>query len=291
MAEHPEFNEFVETIAALRDPVNGCPWDIKQTHASIAKNMIEEAYEAVTAIEEGDVDHLREELGDVLLQVVLQAQIAADAGEFTIDDVAHDVNEKIVRRHPHVFGASVAMAAAGLSEEEVAAAQTADQVLDLWDVIKGHERKLKDAARSEKLRAAGLDPDAPRGLLEDVPEGQPALMLAQAISRKAVSVGFEWDSTDDVWDQVQSEIDEFKAAEPGSEEAETEFGDILFSLVNVARREGFDAESALRRSCAKFRTRWAHMEAAAHAQGKRIDDFSTEELNDLWNDAKVSDAC
>lgn len=153
-ADHPEFNAFVETIASLRAP-GGCPWDIKQTHESIAKNMIEEAYESVAAIEEGDVDHMREELGDVLLEVVLQAQIAADAGEFTIDDVAHDVNAKIVRRHPHVFGTQAAFAAAGLQPEAV---QGADDVLAMWDQIKAHERKLKDAARAEKLRAAGLDP-------------------------------------------------------------------------------------------------------------------------------------
>lgn len=285
-ADHPEFNAFVETIAALRSPQGGCPWDMKQTHASIAKNMIEESYETVAAIEEGDADHMREELGDVLLQVVLQAQIAADAGEFTIDDVAHDVNEKIVRRHPHVFGAQAAMAAAGLTEAEVENARTADEVLDLWKVVKSHERKQKDAARTEKLRAAGLDPDAPRGLLEDVPRGEPALMRAQDISRKAVDVGFEWESTEDVWNQVKSEVDEFKAAPERSAEAEMEFGDVLFALVNVARREHIDAETALRRSCDKFSRRWEQMEAAAHAAGCRIEDYSTEQLNELWNAAK-----
>ena len=289
-ADHPEFNAFVETIATLRNPNGGCPWDLKQTHQSIAKNMIEEAYETVSAIEEGDADHMREELGDVLLEVVLQAQIAADAGEFTIDDVAHDVNEKIVRRHPHVFGAQAAMEAAGLSEEEVASAQTADEVVDLWDVIKGHERKLKDAARAEKLRAAGLDPNAPRGLLEDASREQPALMRAQEVSRKTVSVGFEWESTEDVWAKVEEEIAEFKAAEPRSAEAELEFGDILFALVNVARREHLDAETCLRRTCDKFQRRWEHMEAAAHASGKRIDDYDTQALNDLWNAAKKAES-
>ena len=301
-ADHPEFNAFVETIAALRRPEGGCPWDLKQTHASIAKNMIEEAYEAVGAIEENDIEHLREELGDVLLEVVLQAQIAADAGEFTIDDVAHDANEKIVRRHPHVFGAQAAMEAAGMTEQDLeearAAAEkkaraeggeglSADAVLDLWDVVKAHERKMKDAARAEKLRAAGADAPAPRGLLEDVPREQPALMRAQDTSRKAVSVGFEWDSTEDVWNQVESEIAEFKAAPPRSREAELEFGDVLFSLVNVARREHLDAESCLRLACDKFTRRWEHMEAAAHAQGKRIDDFDAAGLNELWQAAKA----
>lgn len=281
-ADHPEFNAFVETIASLRAP-GGCPWDIKQTHESIAKNMIEEAYESVAAIEEGDVDHMREELGDVLLEVVLQAQIAADAGEFTIDDVAHDVNAKIVRRHPHVFGTQAAFAAAGLQPEAV---QGADDVLAMWDQIKAHERKLKDAARAEKLRAAGLDPNAPRGLLEDVSREQPALMQAQEISRKAVACGFEWQTTDDVWAKLDEEIAEFKAAPQRTHEAELELGDVLFCLVNVARKEHLDAETCLRRTCDKFRKRWEIMEQRAHAQGKRIDDFDLDGLEALWQDAK-----
>lgn len=282
-ADHPEFNAFVETIACLRTP-NGCPWDRKQTHESIAKNMLEEAFEAVAAIEEGDVDHMREELGDVLLEVVLQAQIAADAGEFTIDDVAHDVNEKIVRRHPHVFGAEAAFAAAGL---DVSAVEDADDVEALWDAVKAHERAQKAAKHTEKLRAAGLDPQAPRGLLEDVARTQPALMEAQEISRKAVGVGFEWDTVDEVWDQVRSEVAEFEAAAPRSAEAEEEFGDILFSLVNVARKEHLDAETCLRRSCDKFRRRWVAMEQAAWKAGKKIDDYATDELNELWKAAKA----
>ena len=281
-ADHPEFNAFVETIACLRAP-DGCPWDRKQTHASIAKNMLEEAFEAVAAIEEGDVDHMREELGDVLLEVVLQAQIAADASEFTIDDVAHDVNEKIVRRHPHVFGAEAAFAAAGL---DVSTAEDADDVEALWDVVKAHERAQKAAKHAEKLRAAGLDPEAPRGLLEDVARTQPALMEAQEISRKAVGTGFEWDTVDEVWDQVHSEVAEFEAAVPRSAEAEEEFGDILFSLVNVARKEHLDAETCLRRSCDKFRRRWEAMEQAAWKAGRKIDDYTTAELNDLWKAAK-----
>lgn len=282
-ADHPEFNAFVETIACLRAP-NGCPWDRKQNHESIAKNMLEEAFEAVAAIEEGDVDHMREELGDVLLEVVLQAQIAADAGEFTIDDVAHDVNEKIVRRHPHVFGAEAAFAAAGL---DVSAVEDADDVEALWDAVKAHERAQKAAKHTEKLRAAGLDPQAPRGLLEDVARTQPALMEAQEISRKAVGAGFEWDTVDEVWDQVRSEVAEFEAAAPRSAEAEEEFGDILFSLVNVARKEHLDAETCLRRSCDKFRRRWVAMEQAAWKAGKKIDDYATDELNELWKAAKA----
>ncbi len=280
---NPEYNAFVQTIATLREP-GGCPWDAKQTHESIAKNMLEEAYEAVGAIEEGDAAHLREELGDVLLEVVLQAQIAADAGEFTLEDVAHDVNAKIVRRHPHVFGVQAAFQAAGLDPATVS---DADDVSDLWDTIKAHERAMRDARRAEELRAAGVDSDVPRGLLEDVSREQPALMQAQDISRKAVSCGFEWDTVDEVWEKVYEEIAEFKAAPPRSPEAELEFGDVLFALVNVARKEHLDAETCLRRTCGKFRKRWQHMEKAAHAQGRRIDDFDANDLEELWQAAKM----
>ncbi|MBO4365405.1 MAG: nucleoside triphosphate pyrophosphohydrolase [Eggerthellaceae bacterium] len=282
---HPEYDMFVQTSATLRAP-GGCPWDAKQTHASIAKNMIEEAYEAVAAIEEGDIDHLREELGDVLLEVVLQAQIAADAGEFTMEDVAHDVNEKIIRRHPHVFGAQAAFAAAGLDPGQV---EGADAVEDLWDVIKAHERKMKEAARAAKREAAGLDPAMPEGLLEGVSASQPALMETQEISRKAVAVGFEWETVDDVWDKVAEEIAEFKAAPPRSHEAELEFGDILFALVNVARKEHLDAESCLRAANAKFRARWQHMEQAAYEQGRSIDSYGIDGLEELWQQAKAGE--
>lgn len=282
---HPEYDMFVQTIADLRSP-GGCPWDLKQTHASIAKNMLEEAFEAVAAIEEGDVDHMREELGDVLLEVVLQAQIAADAGEFTIEDVAHDVNEKIIRRHPHVFGAQAAFAAAGMEVPDV---EDDEDVQGLWDAIKAQERKMKDAARAERRRAAGLDPDAPRGLMEDVSRSQPALMEALEISRKAVACGFEWETADDVWEKVAEEVAEFKAAPPRTEEAEVEFGDILFSLVNVARHNHLDAETCLRKANAKFRRRWEAMEAQAHREGKAIDEYGLAGLEELWEDAKESE--
>ena len=280
------FVSFCEVIAALRAP-DGCPWDREQTHASIASSMIEEACEAVDAIEAGDADHLREELGDVLLQVVLQSQIAAEAGEFTIDDVIADVHAKMVRRHPHVFGAATALSAAGFTEEEIAEATTPGAVLDLWEHVKAHERAQKEQARREKARAAGLDPDAPAGLLDDVPRSLPALLQAQKISKKAVSAGFEWDSIADVWDKVREEVGEFEEAERGTEHAEEEFGDVLFTLVNVARKEHIDAEEALRSACTKFRARWAIMERRAYGErGKRIEELSREQLEELWNQAK-----
>ncbi len=267
---HPDFDALVRTIWRLRQP-DGCPWDREQTHASIAKNMIEEAYEAVDAIEGSATRHLREELGDVLMQVVLQAQIADDAGEFDIDAVCADINEKLIRRHPHVFGGPDAPHAA-----------SADDVAGIWEQVKLGEHKKS----GREAQAAG---EAPESLLDSVPVQLPALMQAQKISRKAVAAGFEWDSTEDVWDQVRSEIEEFNSAAPGSRDAEVEFGDILFSLVNVARREHIDAESALRASCAKFRRRWQYMEGAARAQGRDIADVSRKDQEDLWVRAKLKE--
>ena len=276
---HADFDAFVATIEALRAP-DGCPWDREQTHRSIAHNMIEEAYEAVDAIERGSVAHLREELGDVLLQVVLHCQIAADAGEFTIDDVCRDINEKMIRRHPHVFGE--------------AAAQNANEVLDLWDQVKLAEGK----------DAQGAQPDlAPLGLLDGVPRNFPALMQAQKVSRKAAAVGFEWDTVEDVWAKVAEEAVELRAAyaaapkspdgkvlKEASEQAaaavELELGDVLFALVNVARRMGVNAENALRATCVKFRSRWTFMEGAAWARGMRVEELSQPELEELWCAAK-----
>ena len=257
------FAAFVDTIAALRAP-NGCPWDREQTHESIARNMIEEAYEAVDAIEQYDAPHLREELGDVLLQVVLQSQIAADAGEFTVVDVCRDVNAKMIRRHPHVFGE--------------AAAGSAEDVLSIWDNVKLAEKSAADAQAEE-----------PEGLLDSVPVSFPALLQAYKISRKAVAAGFEWDTVEDVWAKVEEEIAEFKQAcrSDDAQAKELEFGDVLFSLVNVARKEGIDAETALRATCRKFRERWAFMEGAAWGQGKRIEELDMDEMQQLWDQAKM----
>ena len=305
--DHPAFDQFVATIAALRAP-DGCPWDREKTHESIAHNMIEEAYEAVDAIEARDVVHLREELGDVLLQVVLHSQIAADASEFDIDDVCADVNAKMVRRHPHVFGE--------------ASAENASEVLDLWDKVKLAERNATGAA--EAAGGAGDTGDAngadgagaadgsggeaapPRraGLLDGVPTSFPALMQAQKVSRKAASAGFEWETLEDVWAQVaeeEAELREAYAAAPktpygkvcadvGGDFAaavEMELGDVLFALVNVARHMGVDAESALRASCGKFRRRWAFIENAAEKAGRAVEDVPVEEMESLWAQAKA----
>ncbi len=258
---HPEFDRLVRTMWRLRQP-DGCPWDREQTHRSITKHMVEEAYEAVEAIEAGDDAHLAEELGDVLEQVVLHAQIAADEGAFSIDDVIHGLNEKLVRRHPHVFGEHVA-------------AGDGNEVQDIWDEVKAAERA-----------ASGEKDERPQGLLDSVPRALPALMQCQKISKRAAKAGFEWPDVAAVWDKVAEERAEFEREAPGSSERAAEFGDLLFSLVNVARWEGIDAEEALAHANRKFRARWARMEALAREDGADLEDLGTGRMNELWDRAK-----
>ena len=267
---HPEFDRLVRTIWRLRQE-DGCPWDKEQTHQSISKNMIEEAYEAVEAIAEGSPEHLEEELGDVLEQVVLHSQIEADSGVdggagdcaagFDIDDVCRALNQKLVRRHPHVFG------------PEAGSTSSAAAVLDVWESVKAEERaSAEDTVHTE-------------GLLDSVPQSLPALMQAQKISKRAAKMGFEWASVSDVWDKVAEERAEFDAEAPGTQQKTDEFGDILFALINVARWEGVDAEEALMSACRKFRARWSYMEKAAAERGFLLDE-KPELQEDLWQEAK-----
>ncbi|WP_298578190.1 nucleoside triphosphate pyrophosphohydrolase [uncultured Olegusella sp.] len=267
---HPQFDRLVRMIWRLRQP-DGCPWDKVQTHHSITRNMIEEAYEAVQCIEDDDELHLREELGDVLEQVLLHAQIAADGGMsgghgglFDIDDVCRELNEKLIRRHPHVFGDAAALGAV----------DSAGKVLDIWDRVKQDER------------AAAREADAKQGLLDSVPMSLPALAQAQKISKRAAKAGFEWNDLAGVWNKVAEERAEFEAEEQGSDAAAEEFGDLLFALVNVARWQGIDAESALATSNRKFRRRWACMEELATANDKDISELSAAQLEDLWLQSK-----
>lgn len=287
--DHPAFDEFVATVAALCHPETGCPWNRTQTHETLGDYLIEESYETLDAIEEGNPRHLQEELGDVLLQVVLHSQIAANAGEFTIDDVCASINEKMIRRHPHVF--------AGVK------AETANEVNDLWESVKLSEQEAK------KTSNGGVTP----GLLEDVPKHFPALLQAQKISRKAAAAGFEWESVADVWtkvDEERAELEEAYAAAPKSpdgrmtvdeamgspkadersrklvDEASMEFGDLLFALVNVGRKMGIDAEAALRASNEKFRRRFAFMESAAANDGQCWKDLTLDSMEAYWNQAK-----
>jgi len=246
------FAELVRIIGLLRAP-DGCPWDREQTHASLAPHLIEEAYEGAAAAESGDDAALADELGDVLLQVVLHAQIGAEDGTFTVDDVIAGIIAKIRRRHPHIFG--------------TVNAETAEEVTRNWDAIK----------RVEKPHA---------GVLGEVPEALPSLMRAQKISRRAAGVGFEWEDIDGVWAKVHEEIDELKATGQGTPEAEEELGDLLFTVVNVARKMGIDAEAALRRTCFKFTGRFEHMEAAAAVSGRALEDLQPGEWEALWAEAK-----
>jgi tetrapyrrole methylase family protein/MazG family protein len=250
------FEEFVRIIARLRAP-DGCPWDREQTHTTLGKHLIEEAYEALATIEAGDDAALADELGDVLLQVVLHAQIGAEDGIFTIDDVVESISTKIRRRHPHIFG-------------DVMVEDSAE-VMRNWDAIK----------REEKPHPS---------VLGEVPNTLPALMLAQKISRRAAGAGFEWDDLDGVWDKVHEEIAELKATDPGSAEAADEIGDLLFTIVNVARKMGIDSESALRGTCAKFVRRFTDMEIASAEAGRPLGELDLDEWEELWKQAKYRES-
>jgi tetrapyrrole methylase family protein/MazG family protein len=246
------FDELVRIMAVLRAP-DGCPWDREQTHMTLRRHLVEEAYEAVAAIESGDDAEVRDELGDVLLQVVFHAQIAEEEGRFDIDDVAEAIVTKLRRRHPHIFGDAIA--------------ETPDEVMAHWDAIK----------RTEKPES---------GLLEGIAPTLPALTYAEKISRRAASAGFEWETVDDVWEKVNEEIGELKATSPGSAQAEDELGDVLFSMVNVGRKMGIDPEQALRSTCAKFIRRFSEMERMAPEAGGDLASMSIDQLEALWRRAK-----
>ena len=274
------FIELVDLVALLRSE-DGCPWDREQTHDSITTNMIEEAYEAVEAIELGNPGMLKEELGDVLLQVLLHAQIAAEAGEFTLDDVMDGISKKLISRHPHVFGNQASFEAAGFTAAEIALvseATSAEATLKLWD-------RMKTLEKARKREALGIAAE-PDSLLASVPRSEPALMQALNISRKAVGMGFEWEDLESLTDKLAEEFEEFSASEPDSLDAEMEFGDILFTLVNIARWNDIDAETALRRSCEKFRRRWSAMEKKASQEGFDLRGLDFQAWDDLWNEVK-----
>ncbi len=254
------FDRLAQLMARLRAP-DGCPWDKEQTHESLRPYLIEESAEVLDAISEGNPRELCEELGDLLLQVVFHAQLAAEVGGFTLDDVCQGIGDKLVRRHPHVFGD--------------AAAPSADDVKPLWEAIKREEK----AARGEKTASA----------LDGVATALPALSAALHISKKAARVGFEWQGEDGVWAKVREELDELQEARDGGEskarQAE-ELGDLLFSVVNIARWRRVDPELALRDVNAKFRRRFEAMERAARAGGRELDSLSPEEWETLWQAAK-----
>ncbi len=247
------FDTFLAIVAKLRGP-DGCPWDKAQSHETLRRYIIEECHEAVDAIDEGDRAHLAEELGDVLLQVGLHAQIGADEGTFTIADVLRSINAKLLRRHPHVFGE--------------AHASDADEVAANWQTLKEQERGA-----------------AAESVLDGAPNSLSALARSQELQRRAGKLGFEWEDIDGVLDKLREEIDEFKAAR-SAKEREHELGDILASMVNVARWVDVDAETAMRRANERFQKRFRHMERAAAAAGGRLSDLPLAEQEVLWQQAK-----
>lgn len=249
-------------MRALRDPETGCPWDIEQDFASIAPYTIEEAYEVADAIEREEWDELRGELGDLLFQSVFHAQMASERGLFDFNDVADTMSDKMLARHPHVFG-------------DQSNAKSAEQQTIDWEVIKAAERAQK----------------AQGGTLEGVAIGLPALMRAQKLQKRAARVGFDWPSTDEVLDKIVEESAELVEARDtlGAQEIEEEFGDLLFVMVNLGRHLGIDAETALRAANAKFTRRFESVEAALNAKGKSPQQSDLQEMDALWDAAKAAE--
>ncbi|MBS4221086.1 nucleoside triphosphate pyrophosphohydrolase [Bacillus sp. FJAT-49711] len=255
---YKEFSTLRKIIADLRGP-NGCPWDKEQTHESLKKYLIEEAYELLDAIDRDDIDNMIEELGDVLLQIMLHAQIGEDEGMFSIEDVVLGLNEKMVRRHPHVF-----------SDVQ---AEDSEQVVENWEKIKAEEKSNTGIRKS---------------LLEGTSKGLPALLLSYEYQKKAGKVGFDWGAPEEAWEKVKEEMQEFEDELTNGKKHDQllEFGDLLFALVNVARLLKIHPEEALQTSNEKFLRRFSFIELKVHESGRTFEEFSLEELDQFWNDAK-----
>jgi tetrapyrrole methylase family protein / MazG family protein len=274
------FRDLVALMSRLRSP-EGCPWDREQTYATLAPMLLEEAYEAFEAVEEareGRPEHLREELGDLLFQIVFYAQVASERGEFTIDDVTEHIHSKMVRRHPHVFG-----------DVKV---RDNEELLRNWEALKAEEK-----------REAGV-PSGEGSLLEGVSRKAPALMEAHQLATKAARVGFDWQNVEDIFDKVSEEIEELREAIRAQREAGTggessgtggeaefarvreEVGDLLFAVTNIARHLSVEPEAALKLANRKFRRRFRHIEERLRARGRDINEATLEEMEQLWQEAK-----
>lgn len=254
-SEGTSFESFVEIVAHLRAP-DGCPWDREQTHATLRQHLLEESYEALAAMDAGDPSSMREEFGDLLLQIVLNSQIAYEAATFNVQDVVKSIYDKIIRRHPHVFG-----------EVKV---DGVSHVLQNWEKLKEKERKINGEEK---------------GLLDGVPGALPALTQAQEYQDRAARVGFDWPEIAGVLEKIVEEIREVELA-ADLEHVTEELGDLFFALVNLARWKNVDAESALRATNMKFRKRFACIEAGAKGQGRNLSDLSLDEMESLWQEAK-----
>jgi ATP diphosphatase len=262
-----DLSRLIEIMAALRNPDGGCPWDLDQDFASIRHYTIEEAYEVADAIERQDFGDLREELGDLVLQPVYHAQMAAERGLFDIGDVIFAITEKLIRRHPHVFG--------DLDANDPEAAKVR------WDAIKAEERAHKAARKGE----------ATPSLLDDVPHTLPALARAEKLARRAATVGFDWPDAEAVVAKVEEELTEVREAEASNDKAavHAEIGDLLFAVANLARHHGVDPEAALRDANHKFSRRFAHVEARCREDGVAIEQAGLGRLDGYWNEIRQRD--
>lgn len=257
-AEHYNINDFVKIIALLRGE-GGCPWDREQTHESIRRNALEEAYEVCEAIDEGDPEHLKEELGDLLMQVLFHAQIENEAGVFDINDVADAACKKLIYRHPHVFGSV-----------EV---ENSSEVLENWDALKRKEKAQDTVATA----------------MDDVAETLPALWRAEKVQKKAAKVGFDWPDVSGALEKISEETEELRQAIKNQDQENIieEIGDLIFSTVNTARFVGVDPEEAAHKACEKFIKRFKFLEQAALSEGKKLEDMSLDEMEEIYQQARV----
>lgn len=251
-------NRLLSIMSRLRDPQTGCPWDLKQSYATIVPYTLEEAYEVADAIARESFDELKDELGDLLFQVVFYAQIAKEEGRFEFDDCVAAICDKLERRHPHVFG------------ELTADNLNADKVLKNWEALKSNERK--DAGQ--------------HSVLDNIPQAMPALSRAYKLQKRCANVGFDWPTVEGCWDKVKEEIIEVEQTETGSEELAEELGDLMFALVNVVRKHKLDPEAVLRAANSKFEKRFRAVEQALAEQGKTPEQSDLAEMDTLWNQVK-----
>ncbi|WP_127753135.1 nucleoside triphosphate pyrophosphohydrolase [Devosia sp. 1566] len=262
-----EISRLIEIMAALRDPVTGCPWDLEQTFATIRHYTIEEAYEVADAVEREDFADLREELGDLLLQPIYQAQLAKEAGHFDIGDVIYAITSKLIRRHPHVFG--------DLDANDAEAAQSR------WEAIKVEERAAKAARKGEQTPS----------VLDDVPSTLPALARAEKLTKRAAQVGFDWPHYAAVKEKLLEELAEVDSAREMQDQAavQEEIGDLLFAAANLARQAGVDPEAALRDANSKFSRRFHYVEARCREDGVAVEDAGLDRLDSYWNEIRAAD--
>jgi len=271
MTPSRDISRLIEIMTTLRTPGSGCPWDLEQNFATIAPYTVEEAYEVADAIARGDLDDLRDELGDLLLQVVFHARMAEEQNAFSFGDVVEAITAKMIRRHPHVFA-------------DKDGRLTPSDVKGAWDRIKADEKAERAARRRQ-------DEPAHKSLLTGVKAGQPALSRAMELQRKASSVGFDWNDPRAVLHKIREEADEIEAAldRGDANELAAETGDLLFALVNLARHVGADPDMALRGTNAKFERRFAYIERALAARGRSLEGASLAEMDALWNEAKAKE--